>query len=314
MMAAAVTESVIINEVGPRDGLQSQGKTLAPRARLALIEHLVGTGLRHVEAGSFVSPKAVPQMAGTDEVFHGLPSVDRVRYDALVPNMKGYELAVAAGARVVNVVLSVTETMNYENIRRTVDESAADFEQIIERASAEGITAQAYLAVAFECPFEGPVNPEVVRRYAERMSAAGAGKIIIADTIGAANPKGVQAVLAAVSGVVPLSRVACHFHDTRGMALANVLASLNAGVREFDASIGGLGGCPFSPGATGNVATEDVALLLDSMGYDTGVEPQALVPVVRAAEELTGTALGGKSFRWLARQYDAQQGGTRDGR
>jgi Isopropylmalate/homocitrate/citramalate synthases len=216
MMAAAVTESVIINEVGPRDGLQSQGKTLAPRARLALIEHLVGTGLRHVEAGSFVSPKAVPQMAGTDEVFHGLPSVDRVRYAALVPNMKGYELAVAAGARVVNVVLSVTETMNYENIRRTVDESAADFEQIIERASAEGITAQAYLAVAFECPFEGPVNPEVVRRYAERMSAAGAGKIIIADTIGAANPKGVQAVLAAVSGVVPLSRVACHFHDTRG--------------------------------------------------------------------------------------------------
>lgn len=313
MMALASNEPVIINEVGPRDGLQSQGKTLAPDARLGLIERLVGAGLCHIEAGSFVSPKAVPQMAGTDAVFRGLPSVDRVRYAALVPNMKGYELAVAAGARVVNVVLSVTETMNYENIRRTVDESAGDFERIIQRARAEGIAAQAYLAVAFECPFEGPVNPDVVRHYAERMSAAGAEKIIIADTIGAANPTGVKAVLEAVSKVTPLNRVACHFHDTRGMALANVLASLNAGVREFDASIGGLGGCPFSPGATGNVATEDVALLLDSMGYDTGIEPQALVPVVRHAQALSGTSLGGKSFRWLARQYDGQQGGDPHG-
>ena len=314
MMATAVNDSVVINEVGPRDGLQSQGKTLTPRERLELIQRLVNTGLRHVEAGSFVSPKAVPQMAGTDEVFQGLPSKDQVRYAALVPNMKGYELAVAAGARVVNVVLSVTETMNYENIRRTVDESAADFERILERASAEGVAGQAYLAVAFECPFEGPVNPEVVRHYAERMSAAGAGKIIIADTIGAANPTGVKAVLEAVSRVIPLSRVACHFHDTRGLALANVLASLNAGVREFDASIGGLGGCPFSPGATGNVATEDVALLLGSMGYDTGIDPQALVPVVRAVQSLTGTELGGKSFRWLSQQYDKQQGGGSNGR
>ena len=313
MMATAVNDSVVINEVGPRDGLQSQGKTLSPGQRLDLIERLVGTGLRHVEAGSFVSPKAVPQMAGTDEVFHGLPSKDQVRYAALVPNMKGYELAVAAGARVVNVVLSVTETMNYENIRRTVDESATDFEGILERASAEGVAAQAYLAVAFECPFEGPVNPEVVRHYADRMTAAGAEKIIIADTIGAANPKGVQAVLEAVGGVVPVSRIACHFHDTRGMALANVLASLNYGVREFDASIGGLGGCPFSPGATGNVATEDVVQMLDAMGYDTGIDPVALVPVVRHAQALTGTELGGKSFRWLARQYDGQQGGEPNG-
>ncbi len=313
-MAPAVTESVIINEVGPRDGLQSQGRTLSPDQRLDLIEHLVGVGLRHIEAGSFVSPKAVPQMAGTDEVFRGLPAMDRVRYAALVPNMKGYELAVAAGARVVNVVLSVTETMNYENIRRTVDESAADFEQILQRAGVEGVAAQAYLAVAFECPFEGPVSPGVVRHYAERMVAAGAEKIILADTIGAANPAGVQAVLEAVGGVVPLSRVACHFHDTRGMALANVLASLNAGVREFDASIGGLGGCPFSPGATGNVATEDVALLLDAMGYDTGIDPLALVPVVRTAQAMTGTELGGKSFRWLSQQYDKQQGGAAHGR
>ena len=314
MSASAVTDSVVINEVGPRDGLQSQGKTLTPQTRLELIEQLVGAGLRHIEAGSFVSPKAVPQMAGTDEVFHGLPSKESVRYAALVPNMKGYELAVAAGARVVNVVLSVTESMNQENIRRSVDESATDFEQIIERASDEGITAQAYLSVAFGCPFEGPVSPAVVRHYAERMSVAGAGKIIIADTIGAANPLRVQRVLEAVGEVVALDRVACHFHDTRGMALANVLASINVGVREFDASIGGLGGCPFSPGATGNVATEDVALMLDSMGYDTGIDLLALVPVVRTVSDFTGTQLGGASFRWLSRQYDNQRGGGEHGR
>lgn len=312
-MTLAANNSVIINEVSPRDGLQSQGKTLTPGSRLELINSLVGAGIRHIEAGSFVSPKAVPQMAGTDEVFQGLPVSGEVRYAALVPNMKGYELAVAAGARVVNVVLSVTETMNRENIRMSLDEAASTFEHIIQRANDEGVEAQAYLAVAFGCPFEGAVSPKVVGHYARRMKEAGAGKLIIADTIGAANPSLVNAVIEAVSEVFPVSRIACHFHDTRGMALANVLASVNAGVREFDASIGGLGGCPFSPGATGNVATEDVALLLNSMGYDTGLDPLALVPVVRLTQSLTETELGGKSFRWLARECDAKKGGHAHG-
>jgi hydroxymethylglutaryl-CoA lyase len=305
---------VVVNDVGPRDGLQSQGKILTPECRSGLIKNLVNAGLTNIEAGSFVSPKAVPQMAGADEVFRSLPNTDSVRYAALVPNMKGYELAVAAGAHVVNVVLSVTETMNQKNINMSLQKTADVCVDIVKRAKSEGVSAQAYLAVAFECPFEGRVDPDVVRHYAELMNEAGADKIIIADTIGAANPASVRDVLSAVASVVSLEQVACHFHDTRGMALANILAALDAGVREFDSSIGGLGGCPFSPGASGNVATEDVVLMAQSMGFETGIDPLALVPVVRAAETLTGVELGGKSFRWLSKEADKAAGGDVNGR
>lgn len=309
-----MNDFIVINDVGPRDGLQSQGKTLTVDSRIRLIKHLVDAGLAHIEAGSFVSPKAVPQMAGTDEVFRALPSPDSVRYAALVPNMKGYELAVAAGARVVNVVLSVTETMNQKNINMSLQKTADVCADIVGRAAGEGVAAQAYLAVAFECPFEGPVEPSVVGRFAKLMREAGATKIIVADTIGAANPASVRAVLREVSEVLPIKDVTCHFHDTRAMALANILAALDAGVREFDASIGGLGGCPFSPGASGNVATEDVVLMAQSMGLETGIDPFALVPVVRAAESLTGVKLGGKSFRWLSKEADKVAGGNVNGR
>jgi hydroxymethylglutaryl-CoA lyase len=301
-----------INEVGLRDGLQSQGKTLTVDERLALAEALVGAGLRFMEAGSFVSPKAVPQMAGTEDLFPRLPSPERIQYAALVPNMKGYERAVAAGARTVNVVLSVTETMNQKNINMSLERTAEVCEQIVARAADDGVNAQAYLAVAFECPFEGPVDPRVVAHYGKRMNDAGAGKVIVADTIGAADPAKVEAVLGLLLERVEAARMSCHFHDTRGMALANIHAAVLAGVREFDASIGGLGGCPFSPGASGNVATEDVALMLRSMGFDTGIQVLDLVPVVREAERLTGTALGGKAFRWLSRQYVEARGGQGD--
>lgn len=302
-----------VNEVGPRDGLQSQGKTLTVDAREQLITALVGAGLRHIEAGSFVSPKAVPQMAGTDDLFARLPGKDRVQYAGLVPNMKGYQLATAAGARVVNVVLSVTDTMNQKNIRMSLDETADVCAAIVQRGRNEGVEVQAYLAVAFECPFEGLVAPEVVARFARQMHDAGAAKIIIADTIGAANPAQVRRVLERVIPDVGADRLSCHFHDTRGMALANVTAAVDCGVREFDSSIGGLGGCPFSPGATGNVATEDVVLLLNSMGYETGIEPLDLVPVVHLAEELTGVFLGGKSFRWLSQQLAKRHEEARHG-
>ncbi|WP_288365888.1 hydroxymethylglutaryl-CoA lyase [uncultured Marinobacter sp.] len=291
-----------VNEVGPRDGLQSQGKTLSVADRAQLIEALVGAGLRNIEAGSFVSPKAVPQMAGTDELFGRLPSRDQVRYAGLVPNMKGYQLATAAGAKVVNVVLSVTDTMNQKNIRMSLDETADVCKAIVERGHQEGVEVQAYLAVAFECPFEGLVDPEVVARYARLMYSAGAAKIIIADTIGAANPAQVRQVLDLVVPEVGADRLSCHFHDTRGMALSNITVAVDRGVCEFDSSIGGLGGCPFSPGATGNVATEDVVVLLNSMGHETGIDPLELVPLVHLAEELTGVSLGGKSFRWLSQQ------------
>ncbi|MCK2147546.1 hydroxymethylglutaryl-CoA lyase [Marinobacter alexandrii] len=299
---------VRVNDVGPRDGLQSQGKTLSVDARAQLIEALVGAGLRNIEAGSFVSPKAVPQMAGTDELFSRLPATDKVRYAGLVPNMKGYQLATAAGAKVVNVVLSVTDTMNQKNIRMSLDETADVCKAIAERGHREGVEVQAYLAVAFECPFEGLVDPEVVARYARLMHSAGAAKIIIADTIGAANPTQVRQVLDLVVPEVGADRLSCHFHDTRGMALANITVAVDRGISEFDSSIGGLGGCPFSPGATGNVATEDVVLLLNSMGHDTGIDPLDLVPLVHLAERLTGVSLGGKSFRWLGQQYAKLRG------
>ncbi|MBE0485006.1 hydroxymethylglutaryl-CoA lyase [Marinobacter sp.] len=305
--------NIRVNEVGPRDGLQSQGKTLTVDARARLIEALVGAGLNNIEAGSFVSPKAVPQMAGTAELFARLPAKERVRYAGLVPNMKGYQLATAAGAKVVNVVLSVTDTMNQKNIRMSLDETASVCGAVVERGRNEGVDVQAYLAVAFECPFEGLVDPEVVARYASQMNAAGATKIIIADTIGAANPAHVQRLLDLVIPHVGAEKLSCHFHDTRGMALANITAAVGRGVLEFDSSIGGLGGCPFSPGATGNVATEDVVLLLNSMGYDTGIDPLDLVPVVKLAEELTSVPLGGKSFRWLSQQYTKLRGDIRHG-
>jgi len=291
-----------INEVSPRDGLQSQGKTLSVESRLSLIQALVKAGLENVEAGSFVSPKAVPQMAGTDELFARLPDRNKVRYAGLVPNMKGYELAVAAGANVVNVVLSVTETMNQKNICMSLPQTVEVCTAIIERGGREGVEVQVYLAVAFECPFEGLVEPAVVARFAKLVKQAGASKIIIADTIGAANPEHVRRLLDAVTSEVGSDILSCHFHDTRGMALANITVAVNHGVREFDSSIGGLGGCPFSPGATGNVATEDVVLLLNSMGHDTGIDPLDLILVVSLAEKLTGVSLGGKSFRWLNQQ------------
>jgi len=302
-----------VNEVGPRDGLQSQGKTLTASDRLTMISRLVDIGIRHMEAGSFVSPKAVPQMAGTAEVFAGLPSKESVRYAGLIPNMKGYELATEAGAQVLNVVLSVTETMNQKNIRMSLDQTAEVCESIVRRGKGESIEVQAYLAVAFECPFEGRTPPAVVKRFAKRMQDAGAAKLIIADTIGAANPAQVRQVLHGVADVVPVEKISCHFHDTRGLALANILAAIDFGVREFDSSIGGLGGCPFSPGATGNVATEDVVLLLESMGYETGIRALDLVPVVRDIEAMTGVALGGKSYRWLAQQWDKQNGAVGHG-
>lgn len=294
---------VTINEVGPRDGLQSHGKTLTVDERLNMFRCLADSGIRHFEAGSFVSPKAVPQMAGTDEVVKRLRGRSELDLSVLVPNMKGYELAREAGARKVNLVLSSTETMNQKNIRKSLDETVATCEDVINRAIKDNLEAQVYVAVAFECPFEGLVDPSVVVSLAEKVLDAGATKIIIADTIGGANPTQVKNLLKMISPVLDSRALACHFHDTRGMALANILAALDQGVLEFDASVGGLGGCPFSPGATGNVATEDVVLMLNSMGMTTGIDLQKLCTAVLEVSRLTGVQLGGHSWRWLEKQF-----------
>lgn len=301
-------DRVTLNEVGPRDGLQSQSHVLHVDQRLTMIEVLVAAGLRSIEAGSFVSPRAVPQMAGTGELFARLPQRERVRYSALIPNARGYDLARSAGAQTISIVLSATETMNRRNINMSLDETTAICAGLMARAAADGIDGWAYLAVAYECPFEGATSPERVEILAERMIESGARKLIVADTIGAANPAQVRHLIGSLARTFGADRIACHFHDTRGMALANVLAALEQGVRDFDSSIGGLGGCPFSPGASGNVATEDVALMLDAMGLDTGVDLDRLVDAVQRCGALLGNPLGGHSFRWLSRRVEQARG------
>ncbi|MEM6543545.1 MAG: hydroxymethylglutaryl-CoA lyase [Pseudomonadota bacterium] len=290
---------VIINEVGPRDGLQSQQVILSPEQRIDLINALFAAGLTNIEVGSFVSPTAVPQMAGTDAVARGISVPVGANVSALIPNRKGYELARRSGVDTVAVVVSATETMNEKNIRMSLAQVMDVAEDIIARGSQEGAKVQAYLAVAFECPFEGKVDPTRVYELGGRLLEAGARELVIADTIGAADPKQVRSLMEWLVGAHGASRLACHFHDTRAMGLANVYAALESGVRRFDAAIGGLGGCPFAPGAKGNVATEDVVMMCEQLGYRTGINLDDLLPIVEAVSEVLGAKVGGRAFSWL---------------
>ena len=281
-----MTFDVFINEVGPRDGLQNQKVHVGTQDKLALIEALVAAGLRGIEAASFVSPKAVPQMADADVLFAQLPARDRVAYSALVPNRRGLDRALAAGVPEIAVVLSATETMNQRNINMSLAQTEAVCAETVKAAQAAGLRAKAYVAVAFTCPFEGAVDPAVVRRLSLQMVEAGAQEIVIADTIGAANPREVSALMGALVADLGAERLSAHFHDTRGFALANIWACVEAGVRRFDSSLGGLGGCPFAPGAAGNVATEDVVLMLEQCGLRTGIDIPALREAIALAERL----------------------------
>ena len=293
-------EPIVINEVGPRDGLQSQDKHLSCEERTRLVEALLAAGLRHIEVGSFVSPRAVPQMAGTDALLAALKPPADAELSVLVPNMKGYELARAAGAGTVAVVVSATETMNQKNIRMSLEQTLEVARAIIERARQEGARIQAYLSVAWECPFEGAVPAATVIEQAGMLADWGADEIVVADTIGAANPAGVRSVMDILVEQHGAARLACHFHDTRAMGLANIFAAIESGVRRFDSSVGGLGGCPFAPGAKGNVATEDVVMMCEQMGFETGVDMPALLAAVELASELTGYAQGGRAHYWLS--------------
>ena len=298
-----MTERVVINDVGPRDGLQNQPRVLAPEQRLRLIEALLDAGVSHIEVGSFVSPKAVPAMAGTDQVVAGLPG-DRGVFSALVPNRKGYELARSAGVGTVELVVAATDTMNLENINTDTAQSMAAIADIANSAEADGIRSMCYLATAWECPFEGLVSQETAMALARQMFDVGIEEVVLADTIGAADPAGVRRLTGEAAAEFGAGRLSCHFHDTRGMGVANVTAALDSGIRKFDGSIGGLGGCPFAPGATGNVATEDVVLMLSQMGFDTGIDLSKLVEAVDLAIELTGNCEGGNSINWLRRQVE----------
>ena len=296
-----MAEKVVIKEVAARDGLQAQPKHLTVEQRIALLGALVETGVAELEIGSFVSPKAVPQMAGTDEIAANLPPA-QLSYSALVPNMKGYELAVRAGIRSHAIALAATEEMNQNNIRKTLEDTFVMGEEILDRAAAEGVDIHAYLAVAFECPYEGAVEESLVLEQVDRLMQHQPARLMIADTIGAANPAAVHSMMHKLVDRYGPERLGCHFHDTRAMGLANVYAALQAGVRQFDASAGGLGGCPFAPGAKGNVATEDVVMLCESIGYETGLNMPKLLEAVALLSDMIGAPQGGRAHTWLSKQ------------
>mgnify|MGYP001329340158 FL=1 len=296
-----MAERVIIKEVAARDGLQAQPKHLTVEQRIALLGALAKTGIPELEIGSFVSPKAVPQMAGTDEIAANLPQA-QLAYSALVPNMKGYELAVMAGIRSHAIALAATEEMNQNNIRKSLEDTFVMGEEILDRAAAEGVDIHAYLAVAFECPYEAAVEESLVLEQVDRLMQHHPARLMIADTIGAANPAAVHSMMHKLVDRYGPERLGCHFHDTRAMGLANVYAALQAGVRQFDASAGGLGGCPFAPGAKGNVATEDVVMLCQSIGYDTGLNMPKLLEAVALLSEMIGAPQGGRAHTWLSKQ------------
>ncbi|MDA9722182.1 hydroxymethylglutaryl-CoA lyase [Luminiphilus sp.] len=296
-----MAEKVIIKEVAARDGLQAQPKHLTVEQRIALLGALTETGVPELEIGSFVSPKAVPQMAGTDEIAANLPPA-QLAYSALVPNMKGYELAVMAGIRSHAIALAATEEMNQNNIRKSLEDTFVMGEEILDRAAVEGVDIHAYLAVAFECPYEGAVEESLVLEQVDRLMQHQPARLMIADTIGAANPAAVHSMMHKLVGRHGPERLGCHFHDTRAMGLANIYAALQAGVRQFDASAGGLGGCPFAPGAKGNVATEDVVMLCESIGYDTGLDMPKLLEAVALLSEMIGAPQGGRAHTWLSKQ------------
>lgn len=293
-----------VNDVGPRDGLQNQDRILEPCARVRLVRSLLDAGVSHVEVGAFVSPKAVPAMAGAADVLSGLTDMRDAVLTVLVPNVKGYELAVAAGARSVCMVLYGSDAMAQANVRmdRAQAEDAAI--EIVQRARPAGVRVTATVAVALECPYEGKVDPGLVGHMANRFLGIGVDEFCIADTIGAANPAQVRQLTKLLADQHGPARLACHFHDTRAMGLANVYAALESGIRKFDAAVGGLGGCPFAPGASGNVATEDVVMMLEQMGYDTGIDLDALMRSSELATELTGTAPGGRASAWLKKNLE----------
>jgi hydroxymethylglutaryl-CoA lyase len=270
-------DSVKIVEVGPRDGLQNEKVTIPTDAKVAYITALGDAGLRVIEAGAFVSPRWVPQMADTAEVFREIPKDPGVEYPVLVPNMRGLERALESGVTSIAIFTAASETFNSRNINMSIDESFDNYSPVAAKAREEGLRIRGYVSTAFGCPYEDEVPPEKVLEVAARLLDLGCYEVSIGDTIGVGTPLQVQGVIGMLLQVIPASKLAMHFHDTRGVALANTLAALEMGITAFDSSAGGLGGCPYAPGASGNLATEDLVYMLDRMGIDTGVNLHRLV-------------------------------------
>jgi hydroxymethylglutaryl-CoA lyase len=275
---------VSVVEVGPRDGLQNEKALIETADKIAFVDRLSAAGHTTIEVSAFVSAKWVPQMADAAAVFAGITRRAGVRYTALVPNRAGLERAQAAGVSEIAIFAAASETFSRKNINQSIDESLTTYAGVCADAAAAGMRVRGYLSTCFGCPFEGDVEPSQVEAVAARLLELGVFEVSISDTIGVAHPGQVPVVLDAVTRQVPLDRVALHFHDTRGTALANVLAGLDYGVTTFDASAGGLGGCPFAPGAAGNLATEDLIYMLDGLGIAHGVSLSAIVESSRFIE------------------------------
>lgn len=277
-----VPPKVTIVEVGPRDGLQNERASIATAGKIAFVNALSEAGHAVIEVSAFVSPKWVPQMADAGDVFAGITRRAGTRYTALVPNQQGLARAIAAGASEVAIFAAASETFSRRNINQSIDESLANYALMCQDAAAAGLRVRGYLSTCFVCPFEGVIDPQRVAELSARLIEIGVYEVAVSDTIGAAHPGMVPRVLDAVTTRVPLAQVALHFHDTRGTALANVLAGLDYGVTTFDSSAGGLGGCPFAPGAAGNLATEDLLFMLTGLGIDTGVSIDRIADASRA--------------------------------
>jgi hydroxymethylglutaryl-CoA lyase len=287
-------DRVTIIDVGLRDGLQNEATAVDTAGKLRLARALIEAGVRELEVTSFVRPDRVPRMADAEAVVAGLPERADVRYVALVGNEQGYDRAAAAGLRHVIFVLAATDAFNERNVGRPVSRSIDDLLAICRRGLADGIAVRSAIAVAFGCPFSGPVATRTVLEVTRRCVAAGARAVDIADTIGVANPRQVAGLFSELRRAVPEAELAAHFHDTRGMGLANVWAAATVGIDRFDASIAGLGGCPFAPGATGNIATEDTMHLLEEAGIATGIDRGAIFAAADVAEELVGRPSAGR--------------------
>jgi hydroxymethylglutaryl-CoA lyase len=289
-----VSDFVRLVEVGPRDGLQNEKTLIAAPTKIALIDRLSATGLRSIEATSFVSPKWVPQLADAAEVYAGITRRDRVSYPVLVPNEQGYDRARAVGVEEVAVFGAASEAFSRRNINAGIDESIARFEPVLARARADDVRVRGYVSTVLGCPYQGEVPLGDVVRVATRLYTMGCYEISLGDTIGAGTPKAARAMLRAVADEIPMTALAVHFHDTRGQALANVLACLEEGVRVVDASVSGAGGCPYAKGASGNVASEDVVFMLQGLGFETGIDLAGLIDTGRWLAAQLGRANGSK--------------------
>jgi hydroxymethylglutaryl-CoA lyase len=293
----SLPKSVTLFEMGARDGLQNESEIVPTDAKIAFIDLLSRTGLRWIEATSFVSPKAIPQLSDATEVFTGITKARGVRYPVLVPNMKGYERAKAAGADAIAVFTAASEPFTKRNINMTIDESLETFREVVGAGRRDGMWVRGYVSTAFGSPFDDEVTPDMVVDVCTKLMEMGCSELSIGDTIGVAVPSQVEQLIPMLLEHVPIELLAFHFHDTRGTALANTYAALQHGACKFDSSAGGLGGCPYAPGATGNVGTEDVLYLMHQMGIETGVDAAKVRSASRYIAGVVGHALTSKAYQ-----------------